>query len=101
MKELVKKQKYLIRKNDKQCYTNKTKRGENMSNSEQLSKKLMTIGGGKTLTKTPNKMDKLIPSCVDEVKIKLQDQYGGNKSSSRKENIFKRYCCEIKKNLSK
>ncbi|MBQ7749213.1 hypothetical protein IJR75_01220 [bacterium] len=78
----------MIRKNDKQCYTNKRKERKNMSNSEQLSKKLMTIGGGKTLTKTPNKMDKLILNCVDEVKIKLQDQYGGKINLHHEKKIY-------------
>lgn len=59
-----------------------------MSNSEQLSKKLMTIGGGKTLTKTPNKMDRLILNCVDEVKIKLQDQYGGKINLHHEKKIY-------------
>ena len=48
-----------------------------MSNSDQLSKKLMTIGGGKTLTKTANKMDKLIVGCVKQIQIKLQEEYNG------------------------
>ena len=47
----------------------------NMANSEQLSKKITTLGGGKTLTKTANKMDKLITSCVEEVKQKLENFY--------------------------
>lgn len=53
------------------------KKEGNMSNSDQLSKKLMTIGGGKTLTKTANKMDKLIVGCVKQIQIKLQEEYNG------------------------
>ena len=46
-----------------------------MSSSEQLSKIQKHSGGGKGLTKTSNKMDKLISICVDEIKVKLQNQY--------------------------
>ena len=69
--------KYSIRKNGRHCNTSKMKKRGNMSNSNQLSKKLMTIGGGKTLTKTANKMDKLIVGCVKQIQIKLQEEYNG------------------------
>ena len=59
-----------------------------MSNSEQLSKKLTTIGGGKTLTKTANKMDKLITSCVEEVKLKLQNEYCGKINLNHNTKIY-------------
>lgn len=46
-----------------------------MSNSKQLSKIQRINGGGKELTQTSSKMDNLILTCVDEIKIKLQNQY--------------------------
>lgn len=73
---ILKRKEYTIQKNGRNYhYQSEIISKINMSNSKQLSKIQRINGGGKELTQTSSKMDNLILTCVDEIKIKLQNQY--------------------------